>query len=331
MQPADTLLLSRSDLAALLDPASVIEAVDAGFRAYSSGGTITPVRIHLEVPGSHDVMLTMPCAVTDPPVLGTKIASIFRGNMARGLPTVTSTYLLSAYDSGLPLAVMDGTYLTAIRTAAASAVATRALARADGAVLGIFGTGTLAEFHLRVLPVVGRYERVLVCGRSNESARRFVERMAPGTSLPLVAMESAPQVVAEADVLVTATTSREPLFDGTLARSGTHVNAVGAFTPTIREVDGALMARATVVADTLAGVRAEAGDVLLAVAEGAIGADHVRAELGEVLLGTRAGRRGADEVTLFESVGAAFEDAVTARLAYERALQRRIGVRFAFW
>jgi alanine dehydrogenase len=326
-----TLLLSRQDLSRLLDPASVIQAVEQGFRAYSRGDTVTPVRIQLELPDRHDVLLVMPCAVREPAALGTKLAAVYRGNAARGLPTVPSVYLLSDPDTGLPLAAMDGTYLTAIRTAAASAVATRVLARSDSEVLGIFGTGTLAEFHLRVLPVVRTFHRALVKGRTTEAAQRFVERLRADVPLDLRVAASADEVAAQADVIVTATTALEPLFDGRLVRPGTHVNAVGAFTPTTREVDGRLVARAILVADTHAGVRAEAGDLLLAIAEGAVGPEHPQAELGEILLGVKPGRRSADDITLFESVGAAFEDAVTARLAYERARAQAIGTPFSFW
>jgi len=326
-----TLLLTRADLVGLRDPQAVVEAVGQGFRAYSAGGTETPIRIHLEVPGGGGVLLVMPCAVREPPTLGTKLATVFRANAARGLPTVASLYTLTDFDTGLPLALMDGTYLTALRTAAASAVATRALAREESAVLGIFGTGALAEAHLRVLPVVRHVQRALVVGRTLERARAFAERLAPDVAFPIEPAESAEALLGAADVVVTATTSREPLFDGRLARPGTHFNLTGAFTPTMREVDTELVRRSVVIADTRAGARAEAGDLLIPQREGAIGPGHLRAELGEVLLGRAPGRRSAEEITLFESVGAAFEDAVTARLAYERALRLEVGARFSFW
>src|SRR6266699_4269238 len=160
------LLLTRGDLARLLDFDAVIEAVAAAFTAYSSGRTQTPLRVGVEPPGTDGVLLAMPCAVAEPPALGAKIVSVFRGNPARGLPTVSSTYVLSDYETGAPLAIMDGSYLTAIRTAAGSAVATRELARADASTLGVFGTGVQARFHVETIRRVRRLERILVAATS---------------------------------------------------------------------------------------------------------------------------------------------------------------------
>jgi ornithine cyclodeaminase/alanine dehydrogenase-like protein (mu-crystallin family) len=173
-------------------------------------------------------------------------------------------------------------------------------------------------------------DRILIRGRTTASSRAFVEEVAARCPVQLDVAESPAEVLDHADVVVTATTSPSPLFRGELVRPGTHVNAVGAFTPTTREVDGSLVARATTVADTFAGAESEAGDLLLAREEGAIGLGHVRAELGEILLGRKPGRQSAQEITLFKSVGAAFQDAVTARLAYERALAAQAGRKFQF-
>src|SRR4051794_16130320 len=167
------LLLTRGDLERALQVDQVIEAVAGAFAAYSAGQTETPLRVGVAPPGEDGVLLAMPCAVAEPPALGAKIVSVFRGNVARGLPTVTSIYVLSDYATGAPLAIMDGSYLTALRTAAGSAVATRSLARKDARVLGVFGTGVQARFHVETIRQVRSLERILVCGTSPEKAAEF--------------------------------------------------------------------------------------------------------------------------------------------------------------
>src|SRR5215472_7827976 len=160
------LLLTRGDLSRLLDYNAVIEAVADAFAAYSGGRTQTPLRVGVEPPGTDGVLLAMPCAVAEPPALGAKIVSVFRGNPARGLPTVTSVYVLSDYATGAPLAVMDGGYLTGIRTAAGSAVATRALALSTASSLGVFGTGVQARFHVETIRRVRPIDHVFVAATS---------------------------------------------------------------------------------------------------------------------------------------------------------------------
>ncbi|HEX8966785.1 MAG TPA: ornithine cyclodeaminase family protein [Chloroflexota bacterium] len=312
----------------MLDFEAVIDAVAQAFAAYSSGRTLTPLRVGVEPPGAEGVLLAMPCAVAEPPALGAKIVSVFRGNPARGLPTVTSIYVLSDYQTGMPLALMDGGYLTAIRTAAGSAVATRALARPDARTLGVFGTGVQARFHVETIRRVRSLERVLVAGTSPDKAGAFAEWVTRTTGL--VATATSPEETSAADILAVCTTSPTPVVVAEAVASGAHVNAVGAFTPSTRELPSALMARARVYVDSRAGACAEAGDLLLAVQEGAFALDDVAGEVGEVVLGTAAGRTTADQVTVYKSVGAAFLDAATARLAFEAAGRLGAGSTYDF-
>lgn len=325
-----TLLLSSDDLARLLDVDRVVDAVQTAFASYSAGLTVTPLRVGVEPPGTDGVLLAMPCAVAEPAALGAKIVSVFRGNPARGLPTVTSVYLLSDYGTGAPLAVMDGGYLTAIRTAAGSAVATRHLARPEARTLGIFGTGVQARFHVLTISRVRQLDAVLVAGSSADKAAAFARWVTETTGLR--ARPAARAEVAAADVVAACTTSGTPVLDGGTVRAGAHVNAVGAFTPTTRELPSDLVGRARVYVDTRAGALAEAGDLLLAVADGAFRLEAVAGEVGEVVLHRAAGRAAADglTVTVYKSVGAAFLDAVTARLAYEGAQKTGVGVHFQF-
>jgi ornithine cyclodeaminase/alanine dehydrogenase-like protein (mu-crystallin family) len=320
-----TLLLTARDLASLLVIDDVIEAVADAFAAYSSGKTQTPLRVGVEPPGQDGVLLAMPCAVA-PNALGAKIVSVFRGNPSRGLPTVTSTYLLSDYETGAPLAIMDGGYLTALRTAAGSAVATRYLAQRDADSLGVFGTGVQARFHVETIRRVRQLRRVLVAGSSPEKAEGFA-----GWVRETSGLEAEPASAADASaasIVAACTTSPTPVVVNERVQAGAHVNAVGAFTPATRELPSDLVARARVYVDTRAGAFSEAGDLLLPVEEGKFDLDRVVGEVGDLVLGSLAA--DAAQLTVYKSVGAAFLDAATARLAYDRARAQGLGTEFTF-
>jgi ornithine cyclodeaminase len=323
-----TRLLTRTDLEQLLDVERVMDTCAAAFAAYSNGQTVTPLRLGVEPPGMEGTLLAMPCAVANPPALGTKVVTVFRQNPARGVPVLASLYLLSDYETGVPLSVMDGAYLTGLRTAAASAVATRLLARPDARTLGVFGTGVQARFHVQTIRRARPIGQVLVAGTSPEKAERFANWIQEVTGL---AARPAPvEEVSAADLVATCTTSPTPVVDAERVRPGAHINAVGAFTPTTRELPTTLMTRARVYVDTRAGACAEAGDLLIPVHEGALALDTIVGELGEVLLDRAPARQADTDITVYKSVGAAFLDAATARLAYEQALAAGVGVRFTF-
>jgi ornithine cyclodeaminase/alanine dehydrogenase-like protein (mu-crystallin family) len=306
----------------------VIDVVAAAFAAYSGGRTQTPLRVGVEPPGQDGVLLAMPSAVAEPQALGAKIVSVFRGNAARGLPTVTSIYVLSDYLTGAPLAIMDGGYLTAIRTAAGSAVATRELARSEARTLGVFGTGVQARFHVETIRRVRNLDRVLVAGTSMDKARGFAAWVQQATGLRAEAATA--EDASAADVVAACTTSPVPVVCAERVVDGAHVNAVGAFTPTTRELPSELIARARVYVDTRAGALSEAGDLLLASRDGGFALDVVAGEVGEVLLGSVRGRHSRGDVTVYKSVGAAFLDAATARLAYEQAGHLTVGTVYEF-
>ncbi len=324
-----TLLLSRLELERLLDVDSVIRVVERGFADYSAGKVQMPVRSAVRVSDPPGTLLLMPCAMTESRALGTKLVSVYLQNPSRGLPVIGALYVLSDYETGFPIAVMDAGYMTGLRTAAASAVATRYLAREDARTLGIFGTGVQGEFHALAIPAVRAVERILVWGSSPERARAFADTMQGRVKAQVESGESI-EAVAGADIVVTGTTASQPLFPGRLLAPGAHVNNVGSHSPTAREMDTDAVVRSTVVVDSYEAAWAESGDVLTPIDEGAITREHVRAELGEIVNGGKTGRRGADELTLFKSNGLAFQDAVTAQLAFERARAEGIGTDFSF-
>ena len=317
-------VLGREDLERLLAPADVIRAVEGAFREHAAGRGRTLPRAVLPMRGA-GLFLAMVGSLPRQRALGTKLVTVVGANRGRGLPTLHATYLLTDPETGVPLALMEAGFLTAVRTGAASALAARYLARRDSRTIACFGAGVQARYQLLCLQAVFPVERVSVVGRDPERARAFAERMARELGVPVEATRDRRAAVAEADVVTCATTSPTPVFDGRHVRPGTHVDAVGAFRPTTREVDSGLVRRAHVVVDTYAGAWEEAGDVLIPIKAGAITRRHVRAELAELVSRRKRGRAAREEITLFKSVGFALEDAATARLAYDRAVAGNVG------
>lgn len=319
------LVLGRRDLERLLPPADVIGALESAFRLAAEGRARTPARTAVHT--ADGLLLTMPAALdTDDGGLGAKLVTVHPGNRARGRPTLHASYVLMDAGTGEPLALLEGTYLTGLRTGATSAVAARSLARADARRLVCFGAGVQAAFQLSCLAVVRPPERVAVIGRDPARAREFARAMGKRLGVAVDVAADARAAVCEADLVTCATTSATPVVFGADVAPGAHVDLVGAFRPTDREADSALIQRARVVVDTYEGALAEAGDVLIPMRDGAIDRSHLAAELAEVVTGRRPGRTGAAEVTVFKSVGWALEDLATARLAYNRARAGGLGV-----
>lgn len=318
------LVLSRRDLKRLLSPADVIAALESAFREYAGGSCRMLPRQALTVPPDGH-FLVMTSALLESRALGTKLVTVYGRNRDRGLPTIFASYLLVDVETGTPLALMEAGFLTGIRTGAASALAARLMARPDSRRVTCFGAGVQAGFQLRCLATVLPVEHVLVVGRTAKPAREFAEAMANELRIPVELAPNAREAVERADLITCATTSATPVFDARDLRAGTHVDAVGAFRPETREVDTETVKRARVVVDTYAGAWEEAGDLLIPVGEEAITREHIMAELAELVTGKRSGRSAQEEVTLYKSVGFAFADAATARLAYDRARGAGLG------
>ncbi len=318
------LILGRGELERLLTPPEVIAAVSSAFRQYAQGACQAPARQAMPI-SADGLLLVMSSALLEDRALGTKLVTVYGRNREQGLPTIYASYLLLDLETGAPLALMEAGFLTGIRTGATSALAASFLARPDSRTVACFGAGVQAAHQLRCLAAVFDLERVLVVGRTPERARAFAGEMGRELQIPVGLAASAREAVSQADLVTCATTSPTPVFDGRDLKSGTHVDAVGAFRPESREVDTETVRRARVVVDTYAGALEEAGDILIPIREGAINWTHVAAELAELVTGARPGRTGQDEITLFKSVGFALEDTATARLAYDRALAAGVG------
>lgn len=321
------LILSESDLRAVLTMPDVIEAVEQGFRALGRGVASVPERLRLDVPTHNGVLLEMPAyAEFDAAAaLGTKIVTVFEQNDRRGLGIVQSVYVLLDSETGVPISLMDGKFITAIRTAATSAVATRHMSTPGPKRLAVFGAGVQAEFHIEAMMEVAPIQQVMIASRSADKARALAKRVRAVHRVPCEIVRA--EQAAAANLICTCTSSGVPLFDGHLLEAGTHINAVGAFTPSTRELDTEAVRRARVIIDDKPAAGREAGEILIPLSEGAINASHVKGTLAEVVSGEAPGRVSDSEITLFKSCGVAIEDLVTARLAYSRAFGIGVGAR----
>jgi ornithine cyclodeaminase/alanine dehydrogenase-like protein (mu-crystallin family) len=261
------------------------------------------------------------------PAFGLKAIGVFPGNVERGLDAHQGGLLLFDGETGELRALLNASEVTAIRTAAVSAVATRVLAREDAGDLAILGSGTQARTHLEAMCAVRPVRRVRVWSRTAARAAAFARREAAERGIHVEAAPTARDAVEGADLICTTTSSREPVLLGAWLAPGVHVNAIGAVGPGNRELDTGAVVRSRLFVDRRESAVNEAGEFVLAKAEGAIGDDHIAGELGEVLAGDRPGRRSDNEITVFRGVGLAVEDLAAARVVYERAMEAGAGVR----
>jgi ornithine cyclodeaminase len=320
-------LLTAAELRHLVPMSEAIGLVRHAYIALSTGQAIVPPRLHLAV-GDGGTALYMPAAVPADGALGVKAVAVFPTNTARGLPTIHALVLVQDASTGAPLGLIEGAALTALRTGAAGGLAAQLLARPEAHIAALFGTGVQARAQLEAAFAVRPLTQVRVLGRDPERTAAFVRWAAaqPWTGGATILAASSPELaVRGADLVITATTSPTPVVPTEEVAPGCHVTAVGAFTPQTREVDGALVARATVVVESRAAALAEAGDLLLAIAEGRFAPERIHAEIGEVAAGLRPGRTRPEEITLFKSVGTAVLDVVVGAEALRRAAATGLG------
>lgn len=315
---SEVLVVGHDDVKRLLPMEECIELMAAVLADLARGAVWQPLRFVVRPPEEPSLMGLMPAHRSGPAAsYGLKAVCIFPSNAARGLDLHQGGVLLFDGETGALRALVDASAITATRTAAVSAVATRALAREDVRELAILGSGVQARAHLEAMAAVRPFERGRVWSRTLEHAAAFAaEAQAP---FPVEAVGSAEEAVRDADVVVTATSSVEPIVRRDWLKPGAHVNAVGSSIPTARELDADTMAAAALFADARESMVNEGGDYLFAVSKAGIGPDHIRAELGEVLVGSGEGRRGEDELTVFKSLGLAAEDLAAAEDVYVRA------------
>ena len=322
------LVLTRSQVRDLVPMPDAVELMKTAFAELSAGRTVSPLRTVISLTDREGDALFMPAYVPAMNALGLKSVNVFRRNPRRGLPVIHAVVSLVDPETGQPLAIMDGTYLTALRTGAVSGAAADLLARPESRVLAAIGAGAQGVTQIAAVCAVRPIERVIAVDVNESALERLPETMRrdwPDIAERVETTTDASAAVRAADIVCTATTSHTPVFDDADIRPGTHISAVGAYTPEMQELPAATVARATVVVAAIDAALAEAGDLIIPLAEGLVTREHFARELGMVAVGMAPGRTSADEVTLFKSVGNAVQDVVVAKRAVDRARERGIG------
>jgi ornithine cyclodeaminase/alanine dehydrogenase-like protein (mu-crystallin family) len=319
------LVLNQEEVERLLDMEGCIAAMEGALSALARGEVDMPLRFIFAPASSPSLIGLMPAQrAGDNPLYSLKTVCVFPDNPQRGLDAHQGTVTLFDGETGVVQAVMNASAITAIRTAAVTAVATRLLAREDTRKLTILGAGVQARAHLESMPAVRRFENVVLYSPTAGHAAALAEEFG------VDAAASAEEAVRDADVVVTATNAAAPVIERSWLKEGAHLNAVGGRPPQMTELDPETLAAAALFVDRRESAESEAGDYRRALEEGAIGPDHIRAEIGEVLIGAKPGREDDEQLTMFRSLGLAVEDLAAAEYVVQRARETGAGVEVAF-
>jgi ornithine cyclodeaminase len=324
-----TLILTQSEVRQLLPMADCIDVMEQALMTLSRGDAINPLRRGIRLPEPTGILGVMPGYLRDPRAVGLKVVTVFQHNHGTEYDSHQGVVMLFELDHGTPMVIMDASEITAIRTAAVSAVATRLLANENAGDLAILGSGVQARHHLEAMAVVRPLTTVRVFSRNEKRRAKFAKWASTRFSFPVGAKDSAQAAVEGADIICTTTSSSEPVLLGDWIAPGAHINAVGSSVVTARELDARAVARSRLFVDRRESTVHESGDYLGALQEGAITEAHILSEIGDVLSGNHAGRESPEEITLFKSLGLAIEDLAAAHYVFTEATKRRIGVEVA--
>jgi alanine dehydrogenase len=312
----DTIYLNKEKIASLLPMSECISVMERMFRALASDECLQPLRSLMWLPDKSGLLGMMPGFAAG--VMGIKVITIFPGNHGTGLPSHQGVVLLFDAKNGNPLLILDAAEVTAIRTAAASAVATRLLAREDAQRIAIIGSGEQAARHIESMLLVRPIREIDLWSRNAHNAKALAATITQKYSIPIKVHAHPEDAIKEADIICTTTASKEPVVQGGWIAKGAHINAVGSSTPAARELDTAAILRSKLFTDCYESLFMEAGDFLIPQKEGAINNTAVQGEIGEVLIGKKKGREHDEEITLFKSLGIAAEDLFAAWHIYEK-------------
>jgi ornithine cyclodeaminase/alanine dehydrogenase len=326
------ILLTKADVQKVLDMKSTMEAVENAFLELHRGSADMPQRTPIFVPEHEGVALFMPAHVHEMGALGSKLVTVFKNNPSQhDLPTVMGVIVLLDTKTGEPLAVMDGGFLTAMRTGAVSGIATKYMAKADASVGAIIGTGIQARTQVWAMCEGHEFERMLAFSLDPpEMIEAFCDEAHARLGIPCERAKSCEAAVREADVVTLATSAKDPIIDGDWLKPGAHVNGIGSHAPGMRELDEKTVTTARIICDQTSACLAEAGDFLLPMKSGAFSESMIAGDLGAVIAGEIKGRTSDDEITLFKSVGLAIQDLSTAWAVYRRARAMDVGLPFDF-
>jgi ornithine cyclodeaminase/alanine dehydrogenase len=319
-----TLILNRDEVAFVLDMKDCIAVVESAFAELANGTADMPMRSNIKPPGG--LSLYMPAYLKKMKALACKVVTVYKDNPVKHhLPTTIGKVLLQDPETGDVICIMDGGFLTAMRTGAASGVATKYLARDEkGMTAGIFGTGVQAQMQLWAVCEVRDIKKAWAYDINEEAAKKFAKIMHEKLGIEIV-IASNPDELLQADIICTATSSPTPIFDGSIVKAGTHINGIGSHTPNARELDTTIIKRAKFIGDSKEACFNEAGDIIIPLNDGEIKETHFYAEIGEIVTGTKDGRINETEITIFKSNGLAVQDAATAKLIYDKAVEKGIG------
>lgn len=316
------LILTRSDLERLLLMKDAIDVLEKAFAELKRGTAILPMRATITLEKQDGWMGVMPAYLEKMGSLSTKIVTVFQKNLEKGVPTIMATVILNSSETGAPLAIMDGTFITAMRTGAVCGLATKYLARKDAETAGIFGAGTQARTQLLAVYTVRNIKKAFVHDVIEERAKEFAKEMSVKLKIP-IKLGKPEDIVKKSDIITCATTASTPFFDGNLIKPGTHLNLIGSFKPEVREVDEVVIKKSKLVVDQKSAALEEAGDIIIPLKAGIITEDHIYAELGDLATGIKPARTSDSEITLFKSVGLGIQDCAAAWLAYKKAKEKR--------
>ena len=320
------LIANQREVTQLLPMAECIDVMSETLQALAAGQALLPLRTMMVLPDGENLMGLMPSYLANIQSLGVKVIAAFPSNFGSEYDTHQGVVILFDSKFGVLRAILDGTSITAIRTAAVSGVATRLLAREDAGDLALIGAGTQAHTHLEAVKCVRNLRRVRVYSLPLGGAYAFAERETKRHGIPVEVKETAQAAVEGADIICTTTTTREPVLKGVWVSPGAHINAVGAYSPTTRELDSQAVAQARLYVDRKEATLHEAGEFLIPKSEGRFGDEHIVGELGDVLSGKTPGRLSPGDITLFKSLGIAIEDLAAAHHVLQKARQTNLGL-----
>ena len=321
----ETLIVSQSEVAQLLPMDECVAVMEQAFRALAGGDAILPLRPVMWLPERVGALAMMPSYLGGLQAIGLKAISVFPGNHGTPYDSHQGVVMLFEAKNGRLLAIADATSITAIRTAAASGLATKLLAKSDAGDLAILGTGTEARTHLEAMRVVRPLRRVRVWSRHTENVARFVEVESKRYGIKVEGMPDAKSAVEGADLICATTSAREPVLMGEWLAPGAHINAVGSSVANTRELDTAAVVKSRLFVDRRESAQNEAGDFLIPKQEGAIGDDHILGEVSDLVVGKVEGRKSTDDITLFKSLGIAIEDLASIQHIYAKARDKKVG------
>ena len=314
----EPLFVNKEKIASLLPMEECIEVMEKMFRSLATGECLQPLRNIMRLPDGSGVLGMMPGHAAKLEVMGIKVISVFHANKEAGFPSHQGIVMLFDAKNGQPLMLFDALEITASRTAAASAVATKLLSRKDSSTLAIIGSGEQAKRHIEAMLVVRNIKHINLWSRNENNAKHLLYELSAEYNIPIHIKKNVQQAIEHADIICTVTASKEPVVMGDWIAAGTHINAVGSSTALARELDTTAIGRSKLFTDRYESLFNEAGDFLIPKKEGAVTDEHVKGEIGEVLSGTKKGRENDKEITVFKSLGIAAEDIFSAYHIYEK-------------